>query len=152
MTRESVSGPARVRLFAVAAGVFVVTDALWLGVIAPRFYRATIGGLLREQPDLLAAALFYTLFVIGVCEFVVIPAPAAAAFASVFGRGALFGLVAYATFDLTAMAVLRDWSWLVTGVDLAWGMLLTGTVAAVTHRLTRRGQPLSATLSRPRAR
>ncbi len=135
MSRGALTSRSRPKLFSIAALVFVATDALWLGVVAPRFYQATIGGLLREQPDLLAAALFYVLFVIGVCEFVVIPAAPAVRFARVFGRGALFGLVAYATFDLTAMAVLRGWSWLVTVVDLAWGMLLTGTVAGVTHRL-----------------
>jgi uncharacterized membrane protein len=97
----------------------------------------TIGSLLRDAPNLPAAALFYALYVVGIVEFVVTPGPPRAPLGHIFSRGMLFGLVAYATFDLTAMAVLRGWSWLVTIADMVWGSVLTGLVAVVTRRLAR---------------
>jgi uncharacterized membrane protein len=112
-------------------------DMLWLGVISPPLYKATIGPLMRAQPDLLAAALFYAIYVVGVNEFVIHAVPAGASLARVAGRGALFGLVAYATFDLTAQAVLTGWSPAICAIDMAWGALLTAIVATVTHALTR---------------
>ncbi len=119
----------RIRSYVVSAVVMLALDLLWLGVLAPPLYQRTIGPLLRPQPDLLAAALFYVIYLVGVNELVIRAcrpgAPRAAA-----ARGAFFGFVAYATFDLTAQAVLRDWSWLATAVDMAWGTLLTATVAA----------------------
>lgn len=126
----------RVKSFAVAAVTMLALDLMWLGVISPPLYQAHIGPLLRAQPDLVAAVLFYALYLIGVDTFVVHARPGAHV-AHVAARGALFGLVAYATFDLTALAMLRDWSPLVTVVDLAWGTALTATTAAVAARFGR---------------
>jgi uncharacterized membrane protein len=127
----------RFKAYGVAAIVLLVLDGVWLGLVSPPLYRMTIGSLLRDVPNLPAAALFYALFVVGVVEFVVVPEPPGAPLGRCFARGLLFGLVAYATFDLTAMAVVRGWSWRVTFADMAWGSLLTGIVAVVTRRLTR---------------
>ena len=127
----------RLRAYSAAAVVMLVFDLLWLGVIAPPLYQATIGPLLRPQPDVLAAVLFYAIYVAGLCEFVVLAAAPGSTTQKVAVRGAMFGFVAYATFDLTALAMLKGWSGLVTAVDMAWGTLLTGTVAAATHRLAR---------------
>ena len=127
----------RLRAYGAAAVVMLVFDLLWLGVIAPPLYQATIGPLLRPQPGVLAAVLFYAIYVIGLCEFVVLAAAPGATSSSVAARGAMFGFVAYATFDLTALAMLKGWSVLVTAVDMAWGTLLTGTVAAAAHRFAR---------------
>ena len=123
----------RTRTYAVSAVVMLGLDLLWLGVIAPPLYQRTIGPLLRPQPDLVAAALFYTIYLVGVNELVIRAFPQGARLAAVAARGAFFGFVAYATFDLTAQAVLTGWSWLATVVDMAWGALLTATVATVTH-------------------
>ena len=123
----------RVRTYGVAAVVLLALDLLWLGVIAPPLYQRTIGPLLRPQPDLVAAALFYAVYLMGVNELVIHALPTTAPLRRVAARGALLGFVAYATFDLTALAVLAGWSPLVTVVDIAWGTLLTATVAAVTR-------------------
>jgi uncharacterized membrane protein len=127
----------RARSYGVALVTLLALDLVWLGSVAPPLYRATIGPLLRERPDLMAAALFYALYVVGVVEFAVRPQPSGAAAVRVAGRGALLGLFAYGTFDLTAQAVLAGWSPLIVVVDMAWGALITGAVATVTHRLTR---------------
>jgi uncharacterized membrane protein len=120
----------RIRSYVVSAVVMLALDLLWLGVLAPPLYQRTIGPLLRPQPDLLAAALFYAVYLVGVNELVVRAFAPGAPLACVAARGAFFGFVAYATFDLTAQAVLRDWSWVTTAADMAWGTLLTATVAA----------------------
>jgi uncharacterized membrane protein len=129
----------RTRTYAVSAVVMLALDLLWLGVIAPPLYQRTIGPLLRPQPDLLAAALFYAIYLVGVNEFVIRAFPRGTRLAPVAVRGAFLGFVAYATFDLTAQAVLKDWSWLAAVVDMAWGTLLTATVATVTHAVAGRG-------------
>jgi len=127
---------APLRQFAVAALVFFACDFVWLGFVAPPLYEATIGPLLRDRPNVAAAVLFYALYIVGILVFAVAPAAPSERFRRVFARGALFGLVAYGTFDLTALAVLEGWSVAITAIDMAWGTLLTGTVAALTHRLT----------------
>ena len=131
----------RTRTYAVSAVVMLALDLLWLGVLAPPLYQRTIGPLLRPQPDLVAAALFYAVYLVGVNELVIRAFPRGARLAAVAARGALFGFVAYATFDLTAQAVLANWSPLVTVADMAWGTLLTATVATVTHVVAGRRAP-----------
>jgi len=130
--------PSRPFTYAVSAAVLVGLDAVWLGMVSPALYRAEVGPLVRENPDLLAAALFYAIYLVGVNEFVIRAAAAATSPARVAARGALLGLFAYATFDLTAQAVLRGWSWRITAIDLAWGTALTAVVSAATHAVTRR--------------
>ena len=113
---------------------FLVLDAIWLGLIAQPFYQAQIGFLLAKNPNWLAAGAFYLLYVAGLVFFVVGPAlragtpPGRAAL-----RGAFFGLVAYATYDLTNLATVDRWPLLLTAVDMAWGTLLGAltTLAAV---------------------
>jgi len=114
-----------IKRYLVTLFAFLALDALWLGLIAQPFYQAQIGFLMAENPNWLAAGAFYLLYVAGLVFFVVGPAlragtsPARAAL-----RGAFFGLVAYATYDLTNLATLDRWPLLVTVVDLAWGTLL----------------------------
>ncbi|MFN8588508.1 MAG: DUF2177 family protein [Candidatus Eisenbacteria bacterium] len=125
----------RVRSYAISATVMLVLDLLWLGAVAPPLYRREVGSLMRAQPDILAAALFYAIYVVGVNEFVLAALRPGDGVARAAARGALFGFVAYATFDLTALAVLNGWTATITAVDMAWGTVLTAIVAAVTHAL-----------------
>lgn len=131
----------RLKRFAVAVLVFFAADFVWLGFVAPPLYEAAIGPLLREQPLIPAAIAFYAVYLFGLVAFVVEPAGGGASFARVFRRGALFGFVAYGTFDLTCLAVLEGWPVWIVVVDMAWGTLLTGIVSAVTHRLTAARRP-----------
>lgn len=109
-------------------------DVFWLTTMANRFYRHYLGDLMATKPNLAAAAIFYLIYLVGVVVFVINPSTSVARAA---GMGALFGAVAYATYDLTNQATLARWATTVTLVDMAWGALLTATVAAVTVALTK---------------
>ncbi len=121
------------KLVAIALPVFFVIDMIWLGLVARNFYRQHLGGLMRPDVNWVAAIVFYLLFIVGLVVFVIEPAIDAGSLLQAVGRGALFGLVTYATYDLTNLATLRDWPVLVTVVDLAWGMVLASSVAAITY-------------------
>ncbi len=124
--------------FALLMLVFLALDAVWLTLAAERLYRPGIGHLMREGFDLGAAALFYLLYVAALLYFVLLPARGSG---DALRRGAFFGLVAYATYDLTNQATLRDWPWHVTLADLAWGAFVTGTTCAIVFRLLQRRRP-----------
>ena len=116
------------------AATFLVLDLVWLGVVARGLYREALGSLLRPEAFLPAAALFYAFYVAVTVGWAVLGAgsPAAAA-----RRGAGLGLVAYATYDLTNWAVIRDWPAWIVPVDVAWGVCLTA-VAALAGKLAQR--------------
>ncbi len=118
--------------FLVGAGLFLAIDAVWLGLVAPKFYRKHIGDLLADKPNLVAAAVFYVLYMIGVVVFAINPALEEDSLQRALGLGALLGLVMYATYDLTNQATLKIWSTKVTVVDMIWGSLITATVSALT--------------------
>ena len=111
--------------------VMLVLDGLWLGLVARGFYRRHLGFLMSDQINWGAALLFYALFAIGLCVFVVQPGIDGGSVGTALWRGALFGLVAYATYDLTNQATLKGWPVIVTAVDLAWGMSLSAAVGAI---------------------
>lgn len=116
-----------------AALVFLLLDAVWLGTMASRLYQPAIGHLMAPTVDWIAAAVFYPLYIVGLLVFAVAPAmresAARAPLWSAMKRGALFGLLAYATYDLTNQATLRDWPWLITMVDLVWGAFVSGVAS-----------------------
>lgn len=128
--------------YAVAAVVFTAVDLVWLGAVANDLYRDVLGDLLADRPNPLAAVVFYAIFVAGLVHFVVRPSlarePGPSAVRSAAGNGAFFGLVTYATWDLTNLAVLEGFPWQVVPVDLAWGAVLATTVCTVTHLVWRR--------------
>lgn len=124
--------------FAVLAIAFLVIDSVWLGVIAVDFYKATIGHLLAPEPNFVAAAFFYVIYLGGVVHFVVLPAVATGSVVKAAIQGALFGLVAYATYDLTNMATMRDWPLSVTLADLAWGAFITAASSTISAWAVRR--------------
>ena len=105
--------------------VFLILDAIWLGLIARRLYRAQIGFLMAKQPKWAAAGVFYLLFVAGLVVFCVSPAVREGSVGRAAWRAALFGLVTYATYDLTNLATVEGWPLLVTAIDLAWGTALS---------------------------
>ena len=106
---------------------FCVCDFVWLGSVARDFYAAQLGALLLPEPNWVAALLFYPLYVAGLLVFCVLPAHAAGSWRKSLGRGAFFGLVAYATYDLSNLATLAGWPVAVTVVDLAWGHASVGS-------------------------
>ncbi len=108
---------------------FCVCDFVWLGWVARDFYGSYLGTLLRPEPNWVAALLFYPLYVYGLLVFCVLPAREAGSSRRALGRGALFGLVAYATYDLSNLATLAGWPVAVTIVDVAWGASVSAIAA-----------------------
>ena len=116
-----------------------ILDAIWLTTMTARLYRREMPELLLATPMWPPAILFYLLYAVGVLVLVVLPAlERDYALLRVAGTGALLGLVAYGTYDLTNHATLRGWSPVVTVVDLAWGTTLTAVVATVAVIIARR--------------
>ena len=117
-------------LYLACVVAFFAIDFVWLSTMTSRVYQPRLGHLLAEQPRLGVAAGFYLLYVVGIVALAVIPGLKEGAVLSAVWRGALFGLVAYATYDLTNLATLREWPVDLTVIDLIWGTTLTGTVSA----------------------
>ena len=121
----------QIYLYLICLGTFLAIDFFWLGVVARNFYRQELEGLLAESTNWTAAFVFYLLFVVGIIVFVVNPALEKGSLARSIGLGFLFGIITYATYDLTNLATLSGWSLKVTGVDLVWGGVLSAIVSTV---------------------
>ena len=122
----------------IAGGIMGIIDAVWLGVVANKLYKSQLGPLLLEKPNMVAAVLFYIIYVIGIVVFAVMPAIAAGDWKMALGLGALLGLVAYATYDLTNLATLKGFPVKIVIIDLIWGAVLTGAVATLTYLIVNR--------------
>jgi len=121
------------KLYAIALPVFFVIDMVWLGLVAKNFYRSQIGTLMKPDVNWIAAIIFYLIFIAGLVVFVIAPAKEKGSWTHALLYGALFGLVCYATYDLTNLAVAKDWPLLVTIVDLIWGAVLAASVSVLTY-------------------
>ncbi len=117
---------------------FLAVDAVWLGFIARRFYAGQLGDLMRQSPNLQVAAVFYAVYVIGLVYFAIWPARLEGSAGTAFFNGALLGLIAYGTYDMTNLATVRDWPWRLSLVDWTWGTILTGTTALVAYWISQR--------------
>lgn len=126
------------KLYLIALPVFFAIDMVWLGLVAKGFYRRQIGFLMRDGFNWPAAVAFYLLFVLGLVVFVIAPAIDRDSWMRALGYGALFGLITYATYDLTNLATVRDWPLLLTTVDLAWGATLAAAVSVATYGIADR--------------
>lgn len=127
-----------IKLYAIALPVFFAIDMLWLGVVAKNFYRAQIGSLMTSNVNWIAAIIFYLIFIVGLVVFVIEPAVAKGNWSHALLFGALFGLVCYATYDLTNLAIAKDWPLLVTIVDLVWGAVLAASVSIITYFIAKK--------------
>lgn len=116
-------------LYLATVPAFVVLDLLWLGVVAKSYYQTRLAHLLGPV-EWYAAVVFYLVFILGVLVFVVMPALQKGSFMHVVLFGFLFGIVTYATYDLTNLATLRDWPVGLTIVDIVWGGFLSMAVAS----------------------
>lgn len=116
--------------YAVATVVMLAIDLLWLGVIAKPLYRAGIGHLMADSPNIPAAVLFYLMFPVGLMFFAVVPNASSSEWMPTLLAGALFGLFTYATYDLTNLATLKGWPVGLAVLDIAWGSLVSSVAAA----------------------
>jgi uncharacterized membrane protein len=127
-----------IKLYAIALPVFLAVDMVWLGLVAQNFYRNQIGFLMKSEINWAAALTFYLLFIAGLVVFVITPAIEKGSWRHALLYGAFFGLITYATYDLTNFATLKDWPLLVTLVDLAWGATLAACVSTATYFIGRK--------------
>ncbi len=123
-------------LYLLTIPVFFLIDMVWLGVVAKTFYQSKLGHLLGPV-NWSAALVFYLLFIVGIMIFAVAPALNSGTLGKAVLLGALFGFFAYATYDLTNLATLKDWPLSVTLVDMVWGAVLSGSVAAASYSIGR---------------
>jgi len=117
------------KLYLATLVAFFAVDMVWLGLVARTFYRKYLGFLMAPSPNWLAAIIFYLLFVVGVLVLAVLPGLEANSLKTTLLRGALFGLIAYATYDLTNLATVKNWPLIVTVVDMIWGTVLSLAVS-----------------------
>lgn len=126
------------KLYLIALPVFFAIDMVWLGLVANNFYKKHIGFLMTNEVNWIAALIFYLLFIAGLVVFVISPALEKNSLITALLLGALFGLITYATYDLTNLATIRNWPLLVTVVDLLWGMTISASVSAVSFLIAKR--------------
>jgi uncharacterized membrane protein len=124
--------------YAVSVPVFFAVDMIWLGVIARGFYRKALEPLLTPNINWTAAIVFYFLFLVGILVFALLPGLKKQSFVYTVSMAALFGFIAYATYDLTNLATLRDWPVILSMVDMLWGAFLSASTAGVTYLIMSR--------------
>ena len=124
-----------VLLWIAAAVIFLVIDMVWLLWLGRELYVSEIGAILRQPANVPAAAAFYVLYITGLMIMVIWPAFQAQSIVQGLVYGALLGLVAYGTYDLTNLAVMKGFTTKIAIIDMAWGTVLTSTVCSLTVSL-----------------
>ena len=117
--------------------LFGVLDAIWLTTMTSRLYRPALGDILLRDLRVAPAVIFYFLFPTGLVVFAAMPAVYGGSAATALGHGALFGLIAYGTYDLTNYATLRNWTLKVTLIDLAYGMIVAALTSLAAYYAAR---------------
>ena len=120
-------------MYFVTLAVFFLIDMIWLGIVAKGFYRKHLGSMLNPKVNWPAAFLFYLVFIIGLLVFVIKPALLNGRPLEALLFGGLFGLISYATYDLTNMATIDNWPLKIVVVDIIWGSLLCLAVSASSY-------------------
>ena len=129
--------------FVFTALILLSIDAVWLYYAGKYFYEPNIGLLLRDEPIIWAAVLFYLLYPVGVSILIIKPALSKRPVGKVFWNGVVLGSMAYGTYNFTNMAILTGWSVEVVFVDIIWGGLLTGTSSVLGLKLTKKFSKIS---------
>lgn len=115
--------------YAVTFVVMVALDMIWLGFVAKSFYQEGIGHLMAEKPVVPVAVAFYVMYAIGLVFFAVVANEASTGYGKTVLHGALFGFFAYATYDLTNLATLKNWPVGLALLDMAWGTVVSAVSA-----------------------
>lgn len=123
------------KLYLVSLIVFFAIDLVWLGVIAKNLYKEQIGFLMSSDIRWGAAILFYCLYIAGLVFFAILPAFNEGNWSTALLYGAFFGLVCYATYDLTNLATLEGWPMKIVVYDLLWGSFISGLTSFITFSI-----------------
>ena len=122
-----------IALYLLTMVAFFAVDLVWLGIIADEFYASELGPYLAEEVNWLSAILFYSLYICGILFFVTIPAFKEQKHSKALIKGAFFGLITYGTYDLTNLALIKDWPLQMSVVDIIWGVLLNTIVGWISY-------------------
>ena len=125
--------PTYLAAYVIALLVFAALDIVWLTTMGAALYRSTLGDILLTSVRIEPAVAFYLLFPLGIVVFAVAPALKAGSPPAALFYGGLFGLIAYATYDLTNYATLRNWTLKITAIDMAYGAIVVGAVSVLTY-------------------
>lgn len=124
------------KLYGISLVVFLAIDMVWLLVISKDLYAKELGYLMAPTVNLLSALIFYLIFIVGLVVFVIQPAISSKSIKDLVIKAILFGLVTYATYDLTNLATIKNWPLLITVIDLIWGMTVSTLVAVATFKIS----------------
>ena len=111
---------------------------VWLGIVAKGLYSKQLGFLMAPQVNWIAGIIFYTLFIGGLVLFVITPALKQESWTQALLFGALFGLISYATYDLTNLATIKNWPMIISLIDMAWGATIAASVSVITYFIAQR--------------
>lgn len=125
------------KIYASMTVAFFAIDLVWIGLVANRFYQKHLGFMLRPDVQWAPAVLFYLLFVSAMLVFAVLPGLERASLWRAVVLGAFLGLVAYATYDLTNLALAKGFPVIVAVVDMLWGMTIAAVIAGVGYGVGR---------------
>jgi uncharacterized membrane protein len=126
------------KLYLATLIAFFAIDMVWIGLVARTFYRNYLGFLLTPTINWFATVLFYLLFILGILVFVIVPGLQENSLKATLLRAVLFGLVTYATYDLTNLATVKNWPVLITVIDMAWGTVLSVLVSYISFMAGKR--------------
>lgn len=133
-----------VYIYLAAVAIFLGIDAVWLKTMTGLFYEKRIGHLLADEPNMIAAGVFYLFYLLALCIIILYPQiKAQASLGHIFLMGGLIGLMAYGTYDFTSLALYKGFTLDTALVDFAWGGILTGSVSAIVAWLAYRFHWLS---------
>ena len=122
-----------IKIYLIAVPIFFLIDLTWLGLIAKNIYQKYMGHLMRPTPNWTAAVIFYLLFIVGLVIFAIYPAIRNNSWSYALFYGAMFGFFTYMTFDLTSLAVIKDWRWQIVIIDIIWGIVLSSSVSVLAY-------------------
>mgnify|MGYP002749928521 FL=1 len=125
------------KLYALTVPIFFIIDLIWLGAVAKGFYQKNLSFILSPQVNWPAAILFYLLYIAGILIFAVVPAVSKDSWQHAMLYGALFGFFTYMTYELTNLALLKDWPLNIVLVDIIWGVVLCTAVATLSFILAK---------------
>jgi uncharacterized membrane protein len=125
------------KLYALTVPVFFIIDLIWLGIVAKGFYQKNLKFILSPNVNWTAAIIFYLMYIAGILIFAVVPGVAKDSLRHAALWGALFGFFTYATYDLTNLALLKDWPLNIVIIDILWGVVLCTIVATLSFYIAK---------------
>lgn len=127
-----------IKLYLISLPIFFVIDIIWLALIANNFYQKHLGFFMASKINWPSALIFYFLYIGGLIIFVIMPSITRNSWINTLLYGAFFGLVCYATYDLSNLATLKNWPLMVTIVDLIWGTFVSSLVSILTYLIAKK--------------